>query len=269
MTISKVCDLSLIKLNKLTYAWLAIKKWSPHKGAEILECIMGIYTLSENRLKMLLRFNMWVGHLLLLKKARKGGKGLKDLQILKKRKENIRKGNSSLFRSSAKMCIISSVANAELGAYWGGSGGGRRRNTATPSKYKPAAHSFSSYVGAATCTLGHHTEPSGEVFCFSPLRPNLFRAHWSWLHSSVPISMSPSLPKCSRGLRIIYHFFFPMFPSHYSRSKIIEVTTTKTGMCHRFWQNMKCRLKATFGLWCRKALTQRQPRSKVLFGFRA
>lgn len=32
---------------------------------------MGIYTLSENKLKMLLKFNMWAKHLLLLKKARK------------------------------------------------------------------------------------------------------------------------------------------------------------------------------------------------------
>lgn len=78
---------------------------------------MGIYTLSENKLKMLLKFNMWAKHLLLLKKARKGGKCLKDLQILKKIKENIRKWESSTFSPSAKMCIISSFADAELGAY--------------------------------------------------------------------------------------------------------------------------------------------------------
>lgn len=46
------------------------------------------------------------------------------MQILKKRKENIRKGESSIFRPSAKICIIISTADAELGAYWGGRGEG-------------------------------------------------------------------------------------------------------------------------------------------------
>lgn len=79
---------------------------------------MGTHTLSENKLNMLLKSNMRAKYLFLLKKARKGGKCLKDLQILKKIKENIRKGESSTFSPfSAKMCIISSFADAELGAY--------------------------------------------------------------------------------------------------------------------------------------------------------
>lgn len=97
---------------------------------------------------------------------------------------------------------------------------------------------------------------------------NLFRAHWSWLHSTVPISMPPSVPKCSNGLRLVYYFFFPMFPSFFNGSKIIEVITGNR-TCHRFRQKMKWWLKATFGLECRESLTQTQKRSKVLFGFRA
>lgn len=149
---------------------------------------------------------------------------------------------------------------------------GGRRNTSIPLKYKTAAHSSQQPCGC--CHL--HSGESYPVLWWSflffhlclPWDKNLFREHWSWLHSTVPISVSPSVPKCSNGLRLIYHFF-PMFPSHLNGSKIIEVTTTRNGTWPRFWQNVKWWLKATSGLGCREALTQRQPRNKLLFGSRA
>lgn len=51
---------------------LRYKGMITHKDAGILGCIMGTYTLFENKLKMLLKFNMWIKHLLLIKKGKKG-----------------------------------------------------------------------------------------------------------------------------------------------------------------------------------------------------
>lgn len=63
-------------INKTEEAHICMLRYegmTPHKGAEILGCIMGTHTLSENKLKMLLKFNMWAKHLLLLKENKKRG----------------------------------------------------------------------------------------------------------------------------------------------------------------------------------------------------